>query len=115
MVSIQANTYSFPVKQNNDFIEDIRHEIFFLLLLVDPKTSKEYDNVDINEAFDNTIDRIFGYNRLLGESLPVINTLTMLKSAQSEYNKPDSEFNYKRYRKLILDSGNEIMRAKVGD
>ena len=89
----------------------IRKSIFFLLLYVDPKTKDEYPDIDVAGAFRSLQYRLNGLNSILLEPPEVMETMSLLEAALIEF---QSEcFDFKRYRKLILDDGSEIM--KVGD
>lgn len=99
----------FAKNQIEEFITIIRKEIFFLLLLVDPNTNGQYPNVDVNKVFEDTLNIIMGYNELMGEPVAIVRTMSLLKRAQMNYNSED--FDFKFYRKLILDAGNEILKA----
>ena len=39
--------------------------------------------------------------------------MSLLKAAQDVYNQPD--FDFKAYRKLVLDAGVEVLKIKDGD
>ena len=43
----------------------------------------------------------------------LVETMSLLESAWSEYMSDD--FNFRVYRKLILDAGSEIMRVKEAE
>ncbi len=94
-------------------IADIKHQlqtsIFFLLLYVDPKTKGKYPNINICEAFKNLQLRINGLNTILLEPPELVNVMSYLESALQLYN---GKFDFKAYRKLILDAGAEIMKIK---
>jgi hypothetical protein len=90
--------------------KSLRGSIFFLLLCVDPKTSWEYKDVDVNKCFNGLLLKIGGLNKLLMEQPEVVTTMSLLQAALMEFNNP--EFNYSVYRKLILDAGAEIERLR---
>lgn len=83
--------------------------IFFLLLYVDPETRDNYPNIDINEAFKSLQLRLSGLNSILLEPPELVRTMSYLESALQIYN---GDFDFMRYRKLILDAGAEIMKIK---
>jgi len=91
-------------------IKDIQNKIFYLLLIVDPKTKDNYPNINVNDALDDAIQTLFGFNELLEHPKELVKACAKLEAARLEYNK--SDFSYKIYRKLILDSGNELARIK---
>ena len=90
--------------------ESIRKQIFFLLLIVDPKTKQDYKNIDVNEAFDGFLSKLGGLNLLLGEPVELVEVMSLLQSAWAEYNDP--QFSYNKYRKLVLSAGSEILKIK---
>lgn len=88
--------------------KSLRGSIFFLLLCVDPKTSWEYPDVDVNKSFTGLLYKMGGMNELLLEQPEIVTTMSLLQAALMEYKKPN--FNFSVYRKLILDAGAEIDR-----
>lgn len=88
-------------------ITKLRKQIFFLLLIVDEKTKKEYENINVEEAFDNVLTNINGLNEILSYPNSLVSVILLLQSALNEYKKED--FSFKKYRKLILDAGNEVL------
>ena len=90
--------------------ESLRRSIFFLLLCVDYKTSHEYKDVDVNKCFKGLLLRLGGLNQLLMNQPELVTVMSLLQSAMNEYNNP--EFNFKTYRKLILDAGAEVYKLK---
>lgn len=91
----------------------IRKSIFFLLLYVDPETKDEYPDIDVADAFRSLQYRLNGLNSILFEPPEIIQTMSLLEAAYNEYMKSDFEF--RNYRKLILDAGAEIMKVKECD
>ena len=90
--------------------KSLRGSIFFLLLCVDPKTSWEYQDVDVVKCFNGLLLRIGGLNKLLLEPAEVVTTMSLLQAALMEFNNPD--FDFRVYRKLILDAGAEIDKLR---
>lgn len=93
--------------------KSLRGSIFFLLLCVDPKTSWEYEDVDVNKCFNGLLLKIGGLNELLLKQPEVVTTMSLLQAALIEYNSLD--FNFTIYRKLILDAGAEIDKLREED
>ena len=87
----------------------IRKQIFYLLLYVDPKTSIDYPNVDIKKAFYGLQYKLGGLNSLLFEPPSLVTVMSLLEAALLEYQSKDT-FNFNKYRKLILDAGNEVLK-----
>lgn len=91
----------------------LRKTIFLLLLCVDPETADQYKSVDVNKSFKGLQLKINGFNELLLYQPEIVSTMSLLQSAMIEYNKPD--FDFKTYRKLILDAGAEINKLREED
>ena len=90
--------------------KSLRGSIFFLLLCVDQKTSHEYKDVDVNKSFNGLLLRLGGMNKLFMEPPELVTVMSLLQAAMIEYNSPN--FNFKVYRKLILDAGAEVDKLK---
>ena len=90
--------------------KSLRGSIFFLLLCVDQKTSCEYKEVDVNKCFKGLLLKLGGMNELFMEPPELVTVMSLLQAAMIEYNSP--EFNFKTYRKLILDAGAEVDKLK---
>lgn len=93
--------------------KSLRGSIFFLLLCVDPNTSNEYKEVDVNKCFNGLLLRMAGMNELLMYQPEIVTTMSLLQSALIEFNSPT--FNFHTYRKLILDAGAEINKLREED
>lgn len=106
-------TYKYGEFSNNQISETkeyIRKRIFFLLLIVDPKTKEEYKNVDVFQAFDCELRKIGGLNNILFEPPELVRVLSLLEAALIEFSSPN--FSWTKYRKLVLDAGNEVLKIK---
>lgn len=90
--------------------KSLRSSIFFLLLCVDKNTSSEYKDIDVNKNFEGLLLKIGGMNELLMNQPELVTVLSLLQAAMMEYNNP--EFNFRTYRKLILDAGAEVDKLK---
>ena len=90
--------------------KSLRSSIFFLLLCVDKTTALEYKEVDVNKNFEGLLLKIGGMNELLMNQPELVTVLSLLQAALIEYNSPN--FNFRTYRKLILDAGAEVARLK---
>lgn len=100
----------FTQNQISQTKKSLRGSIFFLLLCVDHKTAHEYKEVDVNKCFNGLLLRLGGLNQLLMEQPELVIVMSLLQAAMNEYNNP--EFNFKVYRKLILDAGAEVDKLK---
>ena len=86
---------------------EIRKNIIFLLTIVDPKTKDEYKHIDVQAAFQSLLDELSGLNELLFNPPELVIVMSLLEAALNEYSSDN--FNFSKYRKLVLDAG-----AKVG-
>lgn len=101
---------NFSSPQISSVKKSLQKSIFYLLLYVDPQTSDQYSGVDVNEAFEGLQYRINGLNSILLEPPELVETMCYLEAAQQVFN--GDYFDFKAYRKLILDAGAEIMKVK---
>lgn len=101
---------SYTINQISQLKQKMRKQIYFLLLIVDPETKKDYENIDVSQTYNNTMVYFAGLNELLNEPVELVRIMALLESAQLEYNSP--KFCYKKYRKLILDAGSEVLKIK---
>lgn len=104
---------NFSDKQIEKLRKSIRGSIFFLLVCVDPETKDKHKDVDVEKNFDYIITRLNNLNKLLIDRVEIIDVISMLHSARLEYRNPN--FDFKVYRKLVLDAGAEVERLKEGD
>lgn len=104
------NNIAFTEEQVEGEKTRLRKKIFFALLIVDPETKEYYKNVDVDATFEDLMDTIAGVNAVLGEPVEMVEVAAKLTMAQQEFHNPD--FEYKRYRKFVLDAGNAV--TKVG-
>ena len=72
--------------------------------------SDEYEDVDVNEAFTNLLNKLGGLNSILFEPPELVTVISLLERAMWTYNKP--KFNFYKYRKLLLDAGSEVLKIK---
>ena len=93
--------------------KSIRKQIFFLLLCADPKTRDNYSHVDVIEAFKGLLYKLDGLNSVLGEPQEIVDTISLLEEALIKYSEP--EFNFRIYRRLILNAGSLIDTIKEVD
>ena len=100
----------FTQNQITQTKKSLRGSIFFLLLCVDNKTAHEYKEVDVNKCFKGLLLKLGGLNELLMNQPELVIVMSLLQAAMNEYNNP--EFEFKTYRKLILDAGAEVEKLK---
>lgn len=106
-MNTKYGTYSSS--QVSSTISHLRKSIFFLLLYVDPQTKDEYPNIDVADAFRNLQYKLSGLNSILLEPPALVIVMSLIEAALQEYRCDD--FDFMRYRKLILDAGAEIMKV----
>lgn len=92
----------FDDLQIEEYKEKLHKEMFWLLLYKDPKTKDEFKNVDFEKYFINLMKKIDGLNTLLSYPVEIIAIMSLLQAALNETRSDD--FNYRSYRKLILDA-----------
>ena len=90
--------------------KSLRKSIFFLLVCVDKTTTPTDEEIDVNKSFKGLLLRLGGMNQLFMEPPELVTVMSLLQAAMIEYNSPD--FNFKTYRKLILDAGAEVEKLK---
>ncbi len=88
----------------------MRKKIYFLLVCVDPETSKGCKDVDVPSAFDNILREFGGLNELLFNPPELVQVMSSLEAALLEYKSQDFEF--QNYRRLVLDAGARVLRIK---
>lgn len=98
----------FADMQISEIKDVLRKRIFFLLLVAEDLEKKEkFPEVNLEQANTTLLWRISGLNELLGEPTELVTALSLLEEAKNTI-KP--EFDFGKYRKLILDAGAEIMK-----
>lgn len=105
-----SNTINFSPEQIEGEKTLLRKKIFYLLLVKDPENAGKYDEVDIDAAFDDLTDTMDGLNIVLGRPVEMVNIAAKLAMARAECHRP--EFNFRRYRKFILDAGNIVLKIE---
>ena len=93
---------TFSPSQVNDFKIKLHKKLFWLLLYKDPDTKDSYKTIDFDQYFKNLMKEIDALNELLFYPEPIIEMCCKLQAAYIESRNED--FNYKLYRKLILDA-----------
>ena len=88
----------------------LRKQIYFLLLMVDPKTRDTCPNTDVDAAFDSLLGKVDGINEILFAPPEMVRVIGLLEEALKEYHKEN--FSFGRYRKHVLDAGAEVLKIK---
>lgn len=103
----------FADMQVADIIQILRKRIFWLLLYAEDRdTGKNFPGVDLEKANTSLLWRIAGLNKLLGEPPELVTVLSLLEEALDNIK---TDFNFAKYRKLILDAGAEIVKIAPSD
>lgn len=99
----------FADMQISDITKYLRKRIFFLLLYAEDMESKtNFPNVDLKQANTSLLWRISGLNALLGKPKELVIVLSLLEEANNIID--NQNFDFAKYRKLILDAGAEIIK-----
>lgn len=93
---------TFEKEQMEQFKVKLHKELFWLLIYKDPKTCEEYANVNFYKYYEGVMRKIDGLNELLFHPPEIVSIMSLLEAALIETKK--EIFNYKAYRKLILDT-----------
>lgn len=104
---------SFSQSQIGATKKDIRKQIIFLLSIVDPNLKDKYQHIDVKAAFQSLLDELSGMNDLLFHPPELVIVMSLLEAALNEYNSEN--FNFGRYRKLILDAGAKVNAIREVD
>lgn len=100
----------FADMQIAEIKEILRKRIFFLLLVAeDLETKEKFPEVNLEQANTTLLWRISGLNELLGEPTELVTVLSLLEEAK---NSITEDFDFSKYRKLILDAGAEVMKIQ---
>lgn len=102
----------FTGLQIREVKQKMRKQIFFLLILVDPKTSGEFKNMDAGSAIEDVLRTYGSLNNLLGYPKEFVDVMVLLNAAYLEYQKGTEEFEWTIYRKHILEAGNAVLAIK---
>lgn len=104
----------FTDNQINETVRSLRKSIYFLLICVDPdrqeKIKEECGNVDVDRSFNSLLLKIGGMNHLLKYPPTLVTVMSLLQAAWDEYQNENFEF--RTYRKLILDAGSEVLKLE---
>lgn len=103
----------FKNTQVEHYQEKLRKKIFWLILYTDSKTKDEFIDIDVVKYHENLLFEMSSYNELLYFPKDFVEIINSLESALRIL-KSDN-FNFNKYRKLVLDAGAMLNRMKVGD
>lgn len=100
----------FTQNQIAETKKSLRKSIFFLLVCVDKRTAPTDVEIDVNKCFRGLLLKLGGMNELLMTQPELVTVMSLLQAAMIEYNS--SEFDFRTYKKLILDAGAEVDKLK---
>ena len=103
----------FTQEQIQNTKREIRKQIIFLLTVVDPELKDKYTHINVPAAYKSLMDELAGLNELLFYPTELVLVMSLLEAALMEYKNPD--FNFQRYRKLVLDAGAKVNLIKEVD
>lgn len=113
MLMVNYKYGDFADMQVADIIQILRKRIFWLLLYAEDRDAgKNFPGVDLEKANTSLLWRIAGLNKLLGEPPELVTVLSLLEEALDNIK---TDFNFAKYRKLILDAGAEIVKIVPSD
>ena len=92
---------NFSKEQIDKYKDRLHSKLFQLLLYKDPETKDKY-NVNFEEYFSGVMHSIDGLNELLFYPEVIVELMSNLEAAFMETRKEN--FDYKVYRKLVLDA-----------
>ena len=96
---------SYSNEQFDEYKTKLHKKIFWLLIYKDPNTKDQFPNVDtyaFEQYFKHVMLEIDGMNALLFYPVEICSIMSLLESAFHETQK--EEFDFKLFRKLILDA-----------
>lgn len=96
---------SFTEEQFNEYKTQLHKKLFWLLIYKDPNTKEQFPNVDqanFEQYFTHVMHEIDGMNSIFLYPPEICMMVNILESALHETQK--EFFDYKFYRKLILDA-----------
>lgn len=102
----------FADMQIAEIKEVLRKRIFFLLVVADDEVNngkQEFPEVNLTKANTSILWRISGLNKILGEPTELVTVISLLEEAKSTIT---DNFDFDKYRKLVLDAGAEIMKIQ---
>lgn len=100
----------FAEQQFDEAKNVLRKRIFFLLLVAED--NNEFPNINLETAHTSLLWQLSGLNTLLGQPKELVDVLSLLEEA---LNNLKTDFNFEKYRKLILDAGAGISKIALSD
>lgn len=95
-------------EQFEEYKKQMHKKVHFLLQKMDSKVEDKFPEVKYDQYYKNLMFKFVGLNKLLGEPKVMVDLLTTLEASYVEVQK--DEFDFKTFRKLILDAHSLIDR-----
>ncbi len=92
----------FSAEQLAEYRSRLHSKLFWLLLYKDPETKDEFQYVDYDKYFSTLMKELNGLGDLLFHPDGLVEMLAVLEAAYNE--SKENDFNYKLYRKFVLDA-----------
>ena len=92
----------FSEDQMNEYKKKLHNKIFWLLLYKDPKETIEITDEEFESYFLSILLEVNGLNSLFDYPVEIVELVSKLEFARETTTWDD--FNFKGYRKLILDA-----------
>jgi hypothetical protein len=103
----------FEENQFEEYKKQLHKKLFWLLIYKDPNTKDQFpmvDDVVFENYFYSVMAEINSLNSLLFYPVELCSIVVLLQEALMETQKDD--FNYKAYRKLVLDAHGLVDKIK---
>lgn len=100
----------FADMQISEIKQILRKRIFFLLVVAEDMS--QFPDVNLPLAHTTLMWKISGLNQLLGEPVELVTVLSLLEEALINLK---TDFDFAKYRKLILDAGAEILKIPASN
>ena len=100
----------FADMQISEIKQILRKRIFFLLVVAEKPN--DFPDVNLPVAHTTLMWKISGLNELLGEPVELVTVLSLLEEALTNLR---TDFDFTKYRKLILDAGAEVLKIASSD
>lgn len=96
----------FSEEQMSRYKIKLHNRLFWLLLYKDPETCEDYKDIDFDKYIVFLMKELDGFNHLFEYPTNMVRIVSLIQAAYDESSKED--FNYKVYRKLVLDAQNLV-------
>lgn len=103
---IQTEYGVFNDEQVKEYITNLHKKVHWLLLYKDPNVKDQYPNVNYDKYYTFLMKEISGCNALFRYPVAMVQVMALLEAAYLETRA--EKFEFKTYRKLILDAQNLI-------